>query len=108
MRTTAEITITIVQVINMKTVNLNEILEKNGIFLFENSGKKSIISAMREACEQTIELCAENHKLKGYTYSHGIERNIVDLGEEVCVDDKCTNYISTDKQSILNTKTQIV
>lgn len=91
----------------MKTVNLNEILEKHNIYGHKES-VQNLLNAMREACEQTVELCAENPKLKGYTYSHGIERNIVDLGEEVCVDDKCTNYISTDKQSILNTKTQIV
>lgn len=94
----------------MKTVNLNEILSKQkpSIEYPMYYHEADILNAMREACEQTVELCAENHKLKGYTYSHGIERNIVDLGEEVCVDDKCTNYISTDKQSILNTKTQIV
>jgi len=77
----------------MKTeINLEEILQKfetyvtmkqphnhTPIFLKEN-----VLIAMREACEKTVELCAENAEL---IYFDNAEIN---------------------KDSILNTKTQIV
>ena len=71
----------------MKTVNLNEILSKQKpnfeypMYYHE----ADILNAMREACEQTVDLCAEN-----------------------AIAEQINNRIQINKQSILNTKTQIV
>jgi len=49
----------------MKEINLEEILEKKlagSDEHFLNYSKKEILEAMKEACDQTIELCAENAK----------------------------------------------
>ena len=69
----------------MKTIDLNAILDKHTTGRINILG--ACIDAMKEACEQTVDLCAENAKL--YT------KGGVDVGHLL------------NKHSILNTKTQI-
>lgn len=68
-----------------KVIDLEAILHKHTVGRINVN--KCILSAMREACEQTVDLCAKNAKL--YT------KGGVDVGHLL------------NKESILNTKTQI-
>jgi len=82
----------------MKQVNLEEILHKFTLFdCVDSCAKLNIILAMQEACNQTVDLCAEN-------------------AEVVCIQveyigERAGGYYTTydvDKESILNTKKQII
>lgn len=70
----------------MKTINLEEILRKNSSIWNNNLEVEDAIAAMKDACEQTVDLCAENLR----------------LWLESETDD------NTSQQTILNTKNQIV
>jgi hypothetical protein len=76
----------------MKEINLEMIL-KNHVWEAQLRNepllKERVLQAMKEACNQTIELCAENATIEG------------------CVAQKW-DELSIDKQSILNTKNQII
>lgn len=72
----------------MKTVNLEEILRKHSNICLDD--QEDVINAMREACNQTIELAAENART---------ERVYPDLHP---------SFEIVDKDSILNTKLQII
>ena len=89
----------------MKEVNLEEILKNNGIdcldgYVGETQYIVLVLEAMKEACEQAIDLCAKNANLD---LSDG------DIAESFLVtDDTGFSFrITVNKQSILNTKTQI-
>ena len=74
----------------MKTINLEEILNKalrNGGFSLDLISKPETLEAMREACNQTIDLCVENVTLVESAFTWGHEIN---------------------EESILNTKSQII
>lgn len=76
----------------MKNVNLKQILDKNGFdfdsFEFENEhSAKNLLTAMKEACRQTLELAAENVK--------------------TCTNRETTSII-VNKQSILDTINQVI
>ncbi len=81
---------------NMKTVNLEEILKKHSDAWFNDVHPYNVdsdadeyrINAMREACNLTVELCAENARTTW-------EGSQIDGG------------VVINKQSILNTKNQI-
>ena len=84
----------------MKTVNLEEILSQQQFDYFDETGYNSffktsekviIINAMREACNQTVELCKEN---------------IIDTTLKSSESD--TSFTSEQIKSIENTKNQIV
>lgn len=87
----------------MKQINLEEILDKViGIETKSDTFKQEILNAMREACNQTVDLCVENAAI-----------NFIDLTSdkvfdysECLVDDDVDVVIN--KDSILNTKNQIV
>jgi len=71
----------------MKTVNLDEIFRShNKIGFWQKETVDNVLSAMREACNQSIELAADGND------------NIFDNNGKI--------YCS--KQSILNTKSQII
>jgi len=77
----------------MKTVDLEEIKEKYGSIgkeTCEGYQHEHILEAMREACNQAVELCAENAELIKYTDNFGDPDKYLD------------------KNSILNTKSQII
>jgi hypothetical protein len=78
-----------------KEINLEEILEKHlagSDEHFLNYSKKEILEAMKDACDQTIDLCAENAKIKE-----------IDLSNE---NDDHYEFVVND-ESILKTKDQI-
>ena len=87
----------------MKQINLEEILNK--VIWIETKSdtfKQEILNAMKEACNQTVDLCVENAAI-----------NFIDLTSdkvfdysECLVDDDVDVVIN--KDSILNTKNQIV
>ena len=87
----------------MKQINLEEILDKViGIETKSDTFKQEILNAMKEACNQTVDLCVENAAI-----------NFIDLTSdkvfdysECLVDDDVDVVIN--KDSILNTKNQIV
>ena len=87
----------------MKQINLEEILNKViGIETKSDTFKQEILNAMKEACNQTVDLCVENAAI-----------NFIDLTSdkifdysECLVDDDVDVVIN--KDSILNTKNQIV
>ena len=77
----------------MKQVNLREILMQNGVdiqddYVGENQPLINVLDAMKEACEQSIELVIENID------------DCTDLDEET--DAGCTYVLSEDKIRILN------
>ena len=82
-----------------KKINLQEILDSiKNICSFNPIPDHFITVAMHDACRQVLELAAENADLNiGNTY----------LGNTKYVDSQKQNYISIDKQSILNTINQI-
>lgn len=70
----------------MKQINLLEILIKHiPTELYDPSLDKYYLAAMKEACEATVDLCAENAEIE-------------DIGD----------WPFVDKESILETKKQIV
>lgn len=83
----------------MKTVNLEEIYQKHYDLFFDDlppyvgSSNQSDFKygAMREACNQVIDLCVENAQLKvtGDIFDHNFD-------------------VEVDKQIIINTKSQII
>jgi len=89
-----------------RRINLEEILRNKIGYLGsepnlsklvkERATSYDIISAMKEACRQTIELCAENATAKIITEWSG------NTGSEYC-----DEYAVVNKQSILNTINQI-
>jgi hypothetical protein len=91
----------------MKTVNLKKILLKYPTF--NNQGgysKEHVLQAMKEACRQTLELAAENTTICLNKYSHGIIKESINLGQEICTE-RQNEYYECDKNSILNTINQI-
>ena len=75
----------------MEEINLKEILQKHFTKEFGHDGHGEfmsyIIEAMKEACNQTVDLCADNASIE------------IPQGIEI--------YIEFDKESILKTKDQI-
>lgn len=69
----------------MKTVNLEEILKEAGCTFIKPTTEIRVLAAMREACNQTVDLCNENFM-------------------QTCIEDS-TEII---KESILDTKSQII
>jgi len=105
----------------MKQVNLEEILSEKlqPIVSRESNSYQSIeqmkktpewevtISAMLEACNQAIDLCAENAMVVDSDVpDNPMECVTFEGGEEYYQSDDYT--ISVDKESILNTKKQII
>ena len=79
----------------MKTVNCDKIIDDYGCPEIPYNEMvtmtySAIIEAMREACNQAIELAAENAKAIEELHPTRV------------------NYFTVDKQSILNTKSQII
>jgi len=92
----------------MKQVNLEEILNQFcGKHRFDSMEKEDVFEAMQEACNQTVDLCAENAKLKctndvhpkGYPYFMHNPNGLKEEGDLM---------ITCNKQSILDTKKQII
>jgi len=80
----------------MKEINLREILMQNGVdiqddYVGENQPLINVLDAMKNACEQTVDLCTENAEAY-FIFNQRIYHNGA--------------YI--EKNSILNTKNQIV
>ena len=74
----------------MKQVNLKEILKRHIGEYVNSPVSPNVLLAMQEACNQAIDLCAENAK------------SITELHPRF-------GYVTTiDKESILNTKKQII
>lgn len=82
----------------MKQINLLEILIKYiPTELYDHSLDKYYLSAMKEACEATVDLCAENAEIKDIKIDYtGVRAGGYYIIKEV------------DKESILKTKKQIV
>ena len=72
----------------MKEVNLNQILIENSIVRYDIIINGSQITAMKEACKQTVELCLSN-----------LIDDIIINGSQIT---------KSNKDSILNTINQIV
>ena len=70
----------------MKEINLKEILDKY-IHISKPVTYSNALLAMKEACNQTVDLCADNASIE------------IPQGIEI--------YIEFDKESILKTKNQI-
>ena len=83
----------------MKTINLEEIFRShNKIGFWQKETVDNVLAAMREACNQAIELSAENAQI--------VTKMREDV-DELSMPDEWT--ISTiDIESILNTKSQII
>jgi hypothetical protein len=105
----------------MRTINLEEILfaevdklrkERVNVRLVPNEKMKEyqeweyFMNAMKEACRQTLELAAENTTICLNKYSHGIIKESINLGQEICTE-RQNEYYECDKNSILNTITQV-
>lgn len=96
----------------MKPVKLKELFEAKAfynhcLYDLDVNQRNCIIDIMQDACKEIIDLCAENATLNGYVYSHGIEKEIVDLGQEICIDEEQRSYVGINKLSILDTQNQI-
>lgn len=99
----------------MKTINLEEILSKHDKYNdISVELKSSILSAMKEACEQVLELASENGNLKIYR-----ENMYIPNDNEMLIENEY-NYVewnsngadyhvdvTINKQSILDTINQI-
>lgn len=82
----------------MKKINLEEILELHlSLSSQTRPGKAFYIAAMRQACNQAIDLCAENAE---------IDCQMRDDVDELSMIDEWTISV-VDKDSILKTKDQI-
>jgi len=77
----------------MKKVDLQKILTKHIGEYAKSPVSPNVLEAMQEACNQTVDLCAENAHTK-------VEMKVVEL------EMKFNDVI--DKQSILDTKKQII
>ena len=89
----------------MKQVDLKGILDKELKFLSVRVYQIEIacLRAMREACNQTVDLCAEN---VGFIETTSEKLNSEDYAPFITADD---NTVWTfNKQSILDTKKQII
>ena len=85
----------------MKQVDLVEILRSRETYDKDHSTISiyDALEAMKEACNQAIDLCAENAIL-------GYDRILVDDPKEG--DEAYKNFPKVNKQSILDTKKQII
>lgn len=69
--------------------------------------KQAILDAMKEACDQTVDLCAENADLEYRVYSASrILHHSENLGKEITTERE-QEYVGVKKESILKTKNQI-
>lgn len=83
----------------MKTVDLEEILEKNDVTMYSRfhdyeTHYDNVLNAMKEACKQTLELAAENadiHIPEGAYYDIYVNPDMIEI----------------DNQSILDTLNQV-
>lgn len=88
----------------MREIDLNEILNRYAedvcIYKIDKEEKQSILYAMKEACEQAIDMCSNNIELiDNYRVNHGI------IQSDSKFDDTRDYYIN--KASILNVKNLI-
>jgi len=101
--------------INLEQILLSELklsrleIAERGLAVF------AIERAIQEACNQAIDLCAENAKLNHNYYDKDEERDLYnehkDFGLERCDGDGIpygVDVIVLNKESILNTKKQII
>ena len=102
----------------MKQVDLKNILETQAnlpeIF-YTYEMEEEILRIMREACNQTVDLCAENARTRHDYYDKWDENTAYndhkDEGFERCDGDGMpygVDVVTINKQSILDTKNQIV
>ena len=96
----------------MKQVDLKNILETQAnlpeIF-YTYEMEEEILRIMREACNQTVDLCAENATLDNAATEAPENKNQDYISHYISRDDYNSEYwITVDKQSILDTKKQIV
>ena len=85
-------------------INLEKLL-KEQVNIISPTVKELVLQAMRNACNQTIDLCAENAKLTLHEF-RDITFKEVYKGDTHIINDGA--YVDIDKESILNTKNQIV
>lgn len=93
----------------MKTINLEEILSKHDKYNdISVELESSILSAMKEACKQTLELASENAETTYMCSCGSIDFNPTSDGWscKVCGKDPLPE-IEVNKQSILDTINQI-
>lgn len=67
-----------------KEIDLKKILNKHHHFIITMKGEDSILAAMREACEQAIDLCADNAEAD-YTWLGSHSEASIDTDLEVYV-----------------------
>lgn len=95
----------------MNNISLHEILIKHiPTELYDPSLDKYYLAAMEEACEATVDLCAENADIdmkKRSQYGKYRKWQNVKEGEEVDLFSYEVKYL-VDKESILKVKKQIV
>lgn len=85
----------------MKTINLEQIFDSERIKWLNEGNvilQDMIFRAMREACTQTVDLCAENAEINSKMRD--------DVDELSMLDEWTVSFV--DKQSILKTKSQII
>lgn len=101
----------------MKQVDLVEILRSRETYDKDHPTISiyDALEAMKEACNQAIDLCAENAKLNHNYYDKDEERALYnehkDFGFERCDGDGIpygVDVVELNKESILNTKKQII
>ena len=95
----------------MKQVDLNSIFDYHLLALetLDEHSRDLVIKAMREACNQTVDLCAENATLDNTATEAPENKNQDYISHYISRDDYTSEYwITVDKQSILDTKKQIV
>lgn len=86
----------------MENINLEDILKDHAPLTFgiiNDLSKRSIISAMKEACRQTLELATITVELDYVEYFEGVPKDLLQTQYVSSEDD----WIFVDKQSILNT-----
>ena len=60
----------------MKTINLEEILDNEKLDL-SDFDKRHILNAMKEACDQTVDLCAENVEVNTISAKVWVEKDSI-------------------------------
>lgn len=101
----------------MKQIDLNSIFDYHLLALetLDEHSRDLVIKAMREACNQTVDLCAENARTRHDYYDKWDENTAYndhkDEGFERCDGDGIpygVDVVTINKQSILDTKKQII
>ena len=88
----------------MKEINIYEIIKKHSNICFDDYD--GVEEAIKDACQQVLELAAENAKIELREYEINGTYTSESLGQEIMIEEP-NNYIGIDKQSILDVINQV-